>query len=301
MKTAIENAQKDTEKNSEKEKKIREMLRRRTTGAIMAAVMLSLWVLRGWPLRIGFIAMMVMSMWEIYGAFRVRGARPVRWVGMAFAILSMPAYRVLGLASIMPLVAVCCMLGLACVVIRGKVDFDSAVSTLFPLIYPGIMVCLIFPLQDIEPVLHSVLALGLVFLVALMNDLFAYEIGMRFGKRKFSPVLSPKKTVEGAVAGLVASLLFAMAVPWVATLVTGHIPYFAAYAAPLPPMWKFAVTGLLGGAAAQIGDLTASMVKRYCGIKDFGAIFPGHGGMLDRMDSVLFTGVVVYVFFAICV
>jgi len=61
-----------------------------------------------------------------------------------------------------------------------------------------------------------------------------------------------------------------------------------------PPMWANIVVGVVGGVAAQMGDLFASMVKRHCGIKDFGNLFPGHGGMLDRMDSILFAAIIVY-------
>ena len=63
------------------------------------------------------------------------------------------------------------------------------------------------------------------------------------------------------------------------------------------PVWQYALVGLVGGVFAQFGDLTASMVKRFCGEKDFGKLFPGHGGMLDRFDSVLFMSVVCYTYF----
>ena len=101
----------------------------------------------------------------------------------------------------------------------------------------------------------------------------------------------------GCETGVLAAMAFAVAVPWGAEMLTTRFRTFAPYAAHLPPLWAFALLGLVGSVAAQIGDLTASMVKRYCGIKDYGAIFPGHGGMLDRMDSVLFSGVILYVFF----
>ena len=65
----------------------------------------------------------------------------------------------------------------------------------------------------------------------------------------------------------------------------------------LPPLWAFAALGLVAGALSQIGDLLASLVKRHCGIKDFGNIFPGHGGMLDRFDGILFCGAACYFFF----
>lgn len=278
--------------------KISNIIRRRTTGIILAVVMVMLWALQGWPLRAGIIALMVVSMWEMYGAFIARGARPIRWVGMAYAVLSVPAYLYWGISVFGPMTALFCMLGLAGVILRGEIDFDSAVATLFPLFYPGLLVTLIFPMQDLEGPFYPQLATGLMLLIPLLNDTAAYEIGMRFGKRKLAPVLSPKKTVEGAVAGVCMSVLVAVLFPVIAQAIIRNVPALHVHLGELPPLWHFALLGLVGGCASIIGDLTASMVKRYCGIKDFGAIFPGHGGMLDRMDSVLFAGAVVFMYFA---
>lgn len=279
------------------ESKISNMIRRRITGIVIAVVMIALWLTQGWPLRVGLVALMILAMWEMYGAFVARGARPIRWVGMAYAVVTLPVYRWLGVSALTPLTTLFCMLALGGVILRGQIDFDSAVATLFPLFYPGMLITMLFPLQDLEPALVARVATALMLLIPLMTDLFAYEFGTHFGRHKLSPVLSPGKSVEGAVAGLLAAAVFAVAIPWAAQLLTAHVPALKPYAAPLPPLWTFLLLGLAGSVAAQIGDLTASMVKRYCGIKDYGAIFPGHGGMLDRMDSVLFTGVILYVFF----
>ena len=273
--------------------KLTEMLKRRTTGICLAAVLVALWFLQGVPLRIGLTLMLILSIWEMYGAFQNKGAHPVKWVGLCYAVLAMPAYLIFGTAALTPLMALFCMLGLGSIVLRGRVDFDSAVATLFPLVYPGLLITLIFPLQDLQPRIFAMTAFGLTFLISLGNDLAAYEIGMRFGKRKLCPALSPKKSVEGAAAGVVASVVIGLLVP----LVTAAI--LRTDLSQLPPLWHFAVVGLLGGVAAPVGDLTASMVKRYCGIKDYGTLFPGHGGMMDRIDSVMFTGAVVYSYFAL--
>lgn len=283
------------------ESKISNTIRRRITGIVIAVVMVALWILQGWPLRLGLVALMIMAMWEMYGAFLSRGAKPIRWVGMAYAVLALPVYLWLGVSALSPLTTLFCMLALAGVILRGKIDFDSAVATLFPLFYPGMLITMLFPLQDLQPVLLARVATALMLLIPLMTDLFAYEFGTHFGRHKLSPTLSPNKSVEGSIAGLIAASAFAVLVPLGATLLTEWVPFFQPYAAKLPPLWAFGILGLVGSVAAQIGDLTASMVKRYCGIKDYGAIFPGHGGMLDRMDSVLFTGVILYVFFSFSV
>jgi phosphatidate cytidylyltransferase len=122
--------------------------------------------------------------------------------------------------------------------------------------------------------------LFLVLAITWLQDTAAYFVGRSFGRTKMAPVLSPKKTWEGFAGGLVASVLTAM----LAVLLLGlPIGYGAA-----------AVIGALAGVAGPLGDLAESLVKRQVGVKDSGHLIPGHGGILDRMDSLLFTAPVVY-------
>jgi len=118
------------------------------------------------------------------------------------------------------------------------------------------------------------------------GDTFAYFVGRYFGATQMAPRLSPKTTWEGSIAGLFGSVVGA-----VLLCLSGMS------IAPMPPVWHFAVLGVMGGVAGQLGDLSASMIKRFCGIKDFGTVFPGHGGMMDRLDSVIFVS---YVLFGYC-
>jgi len=161
------------------------------------------------------------------------------------------------------------------------------------------MFTMLFPLQDELPQAIATLALMLTFIIALSYDTAAYFTGNLLGRRKLCPNISPKKTVEGGIGGLVAAMLFAVLSAYAVDMATTHFPIFIPFKTALPPLWHFAVLGLFGGVAAQVGDLTASMVKRYCGIKDFGSILPGHGGMMDRIDSVLFNVVIVYLYFMV--
>ena len=108
---------------------------------------------------------------------------------------------------------------------------------------------------------------------------------MRFGRHKLCPTISPKKTVEGAVFGVLGGLLFAL----LCRFVFVHL-----FGMPMPGVPATVALGLIGSFAGQIGDLTASLLKRYSGIKDYGNLFPGHGGMMDRLDSVFFTMIVMY-------
>ena len=271
--------------------------RRVITGLVLAVVLCALWLLGGWPLRIGLVALMLLCMHEMYSAFTRRGDRPAVWVGIAYVLLALPAYLLLGREAIGPLLAAMTAIGLSAIVLRDELDFSSAMATIYPLFYPGLLMTLIFPLLDISSPLLANIAAGEAFLIALMNDLAAYEVGTRIGKHRLMPNLSPKKSWEGAVAGVAAAVVTAMLVPLAGVLICRVIPAAKAYLTEIPPLWQFALLGLVSGFLSITGDLNASLVKRWCGIKDYGSLLPGHGGMLDRLDSVLFCIVPVYVYF----
>jgi phosphatidate cytidylyltransferase len=116
-------------------------------------------------------------------------------------------------------------------------------------------------------------------LTAFGTDIFAYFTGQAIGKHKLSPKISPKKTIEGAIGGILGSVLLCV--------VFGH--FFGELL-----LLHYAVIGVLGSILAQLGDLTASIFKRKMGVKDYGMLIPGHGGIMDRFDSVLFTAPFVY-------
>ncbi len=119
----------------------------------------------------------------------------------------------------------------------------------------------------------------LVFLFAWITDSGAYFAGRLFGKRKLAPNLSPKKTVEGAIGGVIATMLGT--VIYIIVMKTFYNVEFCSNV--------LLVVASIGGAVlSELGDLAASALKRNCGVKDFGKIFPGHGGFLDRFDSVVF-------------
>lgn len=267
------------------------------TGLAVFIVMGTVGCIQGVALRLVLMAMTLMSVWEMYNALSTKGMRPARWVGVAYALLAMPVYMMGGALLITPLTTVCCVLGLAAVLFRGEADFEAAVGTLFPIFYPGLMYTMIYPMQDLTNPMLGSLALWLTFLIPSMCDTCAYAVGSRFGKHKMAPKLSPKKTVEGGLAGLGGAVLMALALPLIFKGMGLFFEPFKPYADTMPALWKFIPMGLLSGVASIMGDLAASMVKRYCEIKDFGTLLPGHGGLMDRFDSVLFNGVVVYTFF----
>lgn len=124
----------------------------------------------------------------------------------------------------------------------------------------------------------------LVFIGAWGTDTFAYTAGMLAGKIKILPDVSPKKTLEGFIGGLAGC----------ACLFVLYGLYLKGQMQPALPLYHFIALGIACGVLSQIGDWSASAFKRYTGIKDYGRIMPGHGGVLDRFDSILFIAPVVY-------
>ena len=122
-------------------------------------------------------------------------------------------------------------------------------------------------------------------IAAFTTDGGAYFVGVFFGKRKAVPLISPKKTVEGYIGGIVVGVACVMLYGALITALTDYrVNFITLFAA-----------GLVGGAVTELGDLAFSLVKRQFDIKDFGSLFPGHGGMLDRFDSMIFAAPVVYI------
>ncbi len=155
---------------------------------------------------------------------------------------------------------------------------DAAMLALGAVYIGGFSSCL--PrLQALPDGRHWVL-LGLVIVAG--NDTAAYFAGRAFGRRKLAPHLSPKKTVEGAIGGMTASLLFGTA--------------YAHFFLPAVPPWYALVVSGLAGAAGMAGDLFESLLKRAAGVKDSGTVIPGHGGMFDRADSIVPVAPLLYLF-----
>ncbi len=169
------------------------------------------------------------------------------------------------------------------VVWNDTVKFTDVTLSFFMLVYT-----VIFPLHltYIRMMDHGVLLLLLVFMGAWMPDTFAYFSGMLFGKHKLIPKVSPKKTVEGAIGAVVGAVL--------SFTVYGLVLwYYFDFAVDFPAL---IFLSLLCGVAAQLGDLSASVIKREWQIKDFGNLIPGHGGVVDRIDSLIYIAPLVYYF-----
>jgi phosphatidate cytidylyltransferase len=157
-----------------------------------------------------------------------------------------------------------------------KRELADAMATLTGIFY---VVFLSFHVTLIDQIGEYGILVWLVLLTAFGTDIMAYFTGYAFGRHKLAPKISPKKTVEGSIGGILGSVLLC-----------GLFGYFFAPVLLIHCI----IIGVLGGIISQFGDLTASIFKRKMGIKDYGNLIPGHGGILDRFDSVLFTAPLVY-------
>lgn len=154
-------------------------------------------------------------------------------------------------------------------------EAGQVMPALFGIVYVTVMLSFIYLTRELPGGKFHV---WLIFLCSWGCDTCAYCVGMLIGKHKMAPVLSPKKSVEGAVGGVAGAALLGV--------------IYAA--ATQGPMLEYAVICAIGALISMVGDLAASAIKRNQGIKDYGKLIPGHGGILDRFDSVIFTAPVIY-------
>ena len=152
----------------------------------------------------------------------------------------------------------------------------------FGLIYVALTLSFIYYIRELP---NGIYLMWLVFMSSWVCDTCAYVVGMLLGKHKLTPKLSPKKSVEGAIGGVVGSSLAGALFGWLYAACTDY-----SYIIIL----IFALICCIGSVVSQCGDLTASAIKRNYDAKDYGKVIPGHGGILDRFDSVIFTSPMVF-------
>jgi len=272
------------------------MKRRVLTALILTApvLYLTLWA----PLWL-FLAVLLLvvarSAYEYFEISGTAGLGGLRWLGYLGcaalclaqgADLHLAAQSPTGSSFVVLLLTVCLIptgLTLALIATSDLARFlGAAGSTLFGVFYVGLLLSWILPLRFPTPALAQAAgAAGIapgrillfLFLVIWAGDIFAYLVGRGIGRHLIFPRISPKKTLEGSLAGLAGSLLAAWALThWGKT----------------PDLKTAMLLAGLVAVAGQVGDLVESALKRSAGLKDSGSLLPGHGGLLDRLDSVIF-------------
>lgn len=249
---------------------------KRVVSSLVLLPLLILVYMRGLPLYIGGVVLVSMALNEFYNAFDNLSIRPIKEIGYVYSILLL-FINYTSVDVYLELMAVFFMLLLGMLyVFAGKRNVVDVMITIFGIVYIAISINYIIVVADR---LHDgYLYIWMIFIISFATDIFAYLVGKNFGKNKLIPSVSPNKTVEGSLGGIAGSVVFG-------TL-------FAAIFG-LPVIFSLIIS-LFGSIVAQIGDLTASSIKRYAGIKDYGNLIPGHGGVLDRFDSVVFVAPFVY-------
>ena len=164
-----------------------------------------------------------------------------------------------------------------------KYSANQLFSTIFGIFYIPVMISFIFKTR--ETIAFGQWLAWMAYVSSWGSDTCAYVVGRLFGKHKLAPVLSPKKSVEGAIGGVLGSALIGVIFGLIMSNYTGKSENLIVI---------FAVIGGLGSVISQIGDLAASGIKRNYDIKDYGHLIPGHGGILDRYDSMIITAPIVY-------
>ena len=190
-------------------------------------------------------------------------------------IFASPAYELISFGSILASIA----MQLSLLVFSKDFDAADIGKTMAISSYVGFGVASLFVLR-----LFGVRIIIYVFLITILTDVFAYVFGMLFGKHKAFPILSPKKTWEGCIGGVVGTAVIA-----VVYCMLMNYCFNQDFS-----LIRYAVVCACGSVIAQVGDLAASAMKRNSEIKDYGKLIPGHGGVIDRYDSVIFVAPIVF-------
>lgn len=240
---------------------------------------------------LGLAVCAVLSVWEMFACVGLKNAwlftAPMYVLGAAFPFLIryLPDRELLAPIAICAAVVWTLYAFTVLIFSHGKYPLEAVFVASFSLFYIFIGFNAILFIHDCEP--GGKYLYYICFLGAWITDIFAYFCGRAFGKHKLIPDVSPKKTVEGSIGGTVFCILVMVIFGFV---VEKLVPEISAN------LLIFAVAGVLIAVVSQIGDLSMSVIKRKYGVKDYGFIFPGHGGVLDRFDSVIAVSALLMVF-----
>lgn len=252
------------------------------SGIVLVIAALVLIITGGDVLLISTLVLSYIGLFELYRIFSIEKEVPgilgyvaatVYYLNLKFAFLPDMMMFVLGLLI---------LLMTAYVFTYPKFKTEQLLASFFGVFYVAVMLSYVYQTRILEAGQYIV---WLIFLCSWGCDTCAYCVGMLIGKHKMSPKLSPKKSVEGAVGGVIGAALL--------TLIYGMI-FRNAMGMEMMHVWILAGISAVGALISMVGDLTASAIKRNYGIKDYGKLIPGHGGILDRFDSVIFTAPIIY-------
>lgn len=232
-----------------------------------------------------FIISMI-GLTELYRVFDIRDKAP----GICGYLFAAAYYALIYMKPLLPvktdwfmLLFMAFLISMMAVLVFSfpKYRTEQILAAFFGVFYVAVMLSYIYQTRILP---GGVFTVWLVFICSWGCDTCAYCVGMLIGRHKMAPKLSPKKSVEGGIGGIAGAallgVLYALAINKWGNAGADVVSY--------------AIIGAAGGAISQVGDLTASAIKRNHNIKDYGKLIPGHGGILDRFDSVIFTAPIIY-------
>lgn len=270
------------------------MLKRTLTGLVLIAALVPLLVLGNWyfALVVAFIA--YMANYELLAMFS-KEEGTFKTLKITMPIWS-AAVIILGYFEpkmIIPSLVMGIILFLIAMVINKHITPATSMKLIFSYLYGGCLPLTVLYLREI-----NLWLIILVLTTVMLTDVGGYIFGFLFGKHKLCPTISPKKTIEGAILGTIFGMGCGCALYFVATYVLDitFLSVITSFSKPVEILSVIGITLILA-IVGQLGDLVASRIKRAYDIKDFGKIFPGHGGVLDRFDSTFLASAAMY---AIC-
>ena len=262
------------------------MKTRLITAAVGVPFLIFTLVVRGWFAEFVIVALTFIAMYENYRALKKAGYVVCEWGGYVATAAMWPLSRLMGVLDPLLLLVVAMGVSMTGVMLHEKPAFPDAAASVYPLLTCFLpMSMFMMMMNSTYGVVPGIALITMAFAIAYAGDGAAYFGGRALGRHKLCPNVSPKKTVEGAIFGVIGGTL--------AGLVCRAV-FVYVFHMQMPGIPATIALGLIGSAAGEIGDLSASLLKRHSGIKDYGHIFPGHGGVMDRFDSVIFTLIVMY-------
>ncbi len=268
------------------------MVKKTMVGLLIAGLLILIIWLGTWYIAGAVWLVSVLVQYEMIKTLKKGDIKPISPVLIGFTVLLAPVYYFAPEIGMGRLEAVFLlqMIAVSILFVSGIIfkhyNFESIFSSVFTLYYPQLFFVFFYMIIFNGDENLARLMLLVAFTSAAMSDTMAYFVGSFMGKTKLAPSISPKKTVEGSVGGIIGAIIGVVIVALIFDQGRFRI-------------MSYVLLAVILSIFAQLGDLSASMVKRRYGVKDFGSIMPGHGGFFDRVDSTFFVLPIVYMFFKI--
>ena len=266
---------------------MKKFLTRTASGAVLLLILSSAFIVGNYYLWGLFVLISFVGMQEVFNATKTDDKtdllKYIAFVGMlayyaTILLFAQNLFANLIFVIILTLLIMMCV----CVFDYPKYKLYDISRSLFTFCYVGIMLSFVYLTRQSE------MGIYLVWLIIISSwgcDTCAYLVGCTIGKHRLAPVLSPKKSIEGSVGGSLGAM-------GLGALFGLYLSNYAGVGSEY--VWKFAIISFAASICSQIGDLMASAIKREFGVKDYGKFIPGHGGVMDRFDSVIVTAPIIY-------